>query len=212
MIIGLTGSMAAGKSTVSNMLIERGFTVIDADRVSREITEDELVKSALNDAFGGGVFAPNGDIDRAALADAAFSSRENTAKLNAITHPAIIKRLILLAKEAESLSPVPVFCDVPLLFETGFDAYCDRVIVVAASDEVRYLRIMLRDGLPREKAKLRIEKQMPQEEKIARACAVIMNDGTLYDLERSVDAALSALGVTNLPSPDNDYSLSDEEQ
>lgn len=210
MIIGLTGSMAAGKSTVSKMLLERGFTVIDADKVSREIIEDEAIRSALYDAFGGGVFDPGGTVDRAALADAAFSSRENTLKLNAITHPAIIKRLILLAKEAEALSPAPVFCDVPLLFETGFDAYCDRVIVVAASDEVRYLRIMLRDGLSREKAKLRIENQMPQEEKIARACAVIMNDGTLGDLKRSVDAALSSLGVINRPSPDGDYSLDDE--
>lgn len=191
MLIGLTGNMAAGKSTVADALRERGFTVIDADGIAHELLRERAVVIKLSELFGSDILDKNGGIDRARLASAAFSSEENTKKLNLATHPLILTRMLRLAGEAERAFPgKPVFCDVPLLFETRFDMFCDMTLVVASDDETRYKRIELRDGLTREQAKLRINRQMPQDEKIRRADIVIMNDGAIGELYEKVDAAL----------------------
>jgi dephospho-CoA kinase len=203
MILGLTGSMASGKSTVSKMLAARGFTVLDADRIAHEALEDPNVKRALTERFGGDILTC-GVIDRARLAEKAFASDGETAALNAIVHPFVIKKTVRKAYQALFCDPdAAVVLDVPLLFESGMDGLCDAVLVVAADNETRYLRIMLRDGLSREQAKRRIEKQMPQEEKMERADAVIMNDGTLEELEERLEKALSALGLDR-PVPDKE--------
>ena len=194
MIIGLTGSMASGKSTVSAMLAARGFPVADADLIAHEVIERPEVKRAVTARFGPDVLTESGAVDRRKLAEKAFASAEETEALNSIVHPAVIENMLAFARESLSERPeLPVVWDVPLLFESGMDKLCDRVLVVAADDETRYLRIMLRDGLTREQAKRRIEKQTPQEEKIARADAVIMNDGTLTELEARLGEALAAL-------------------
>ena len=217
MIIGLTGSMAAGKSTVSALLRARGFFIIDADKVAHTVLKEPAVIAALADAFGSDILTAEGGVDRAKLAEKAFAAAENTEKLNSIVHPAVIERMLDSAEEFLLEYPeIPVVFDVPLLFESGMDKYCDRVLAVAADDELRYRRIMERDGLSREQAALRIARQMPQEEKLARADAAIFNNGDLPELSGALTEALHRIGVywpeAEAPSDDaGDYGSDDND-
>ncbi|MBQ3939262.1 MAG: dephospho-CoA kinase [Clostridia bacterium] len=196
MILGLTGSMASGKSTVSAMLKEYGLYVLDADEEAHAVLELPAAASELAALFGEDILDEGGAVVRARLAEKAFASAEETAKLNAVIHPAVIRAMLEKAEEFLLEYPeIPVVFDVPLLFESGMDRLCDRVVTVAADDEVRYLRIMLRDGLTREQASRRIARQTPQEEKIARSDAVVFNNGTLTELRAEVGRVLSGLGL-----------------
>ncbi|MBQ2110428.1 MAG: dephospho-CoA kinase [Clostridia bacterium] len=196
MILGLTGSMASGKSTVSAMLKEYGLYVLDADEEAHAVLELPAAASELAALFGEDILDEGGAVVRARLAEKAFASAEETAKLNAVIHPAVIRAMLEKAEEFLLEYPeIPVVFDVPLLFESGMDRLCDRVVTVAADDEVRYLRIMLRDGLTREQASRRIARQTPQEEKIARSDAVVFNNGTLTELRAEVGRVLSELGL-----------------
>ncbi|MBQ1684763.1 MAG: dephospho-CoA kinase [Clostridia bacterium] len=196
MIIGLTGGMASGKSTVSAMLKEYGLYVLDADEEAHAVLELPAAASELAALFGEDILDEGGAVVRARLAEKAFASAEETAKLNAVIHPAVIRAMLEKAEEFLLEYPeIPVVFDVPLLFESGMDRLCDRVVTVAADDEVRYLRIMLRDGLTREQASRRIARQTPQEEKIARSDAVVFNNGTLTELRAEVGRVLSGLGL-----------------
>ena len=200
MIVGLTGSMASGKTTVAKLLTARGFRCVDADEAAHWIIRVPEVRDKLAAAFGSDILDVSGSIDRTALAKKAFASKEATALLNSVTHPAIIALMLSVAKRLITEAPErPVLMDVPLLFESGMDQYCDRTVTVAADDEVRYLRIMLRDGITREEAAKRISKQMPQSEKCALADAVIDNNGGLAQLASNVDKALRALGLPPVP-------------
>jgi dephospho-CoA kinase len=196
MILGLTGGMASGKSTVSAMLREYGFYVVDADEEAHAVIEQPAVICELAAVFGEDILDETGRISRPALAGKAFASADETAKLNAVVHPAVIETMLEKAEEFLLEYPeIPVVFDVPLLFESGMDRLCDAVVTVAADDEVRYLRIMLRDGLTRTEASRRIARQMPQDEKIARSDAVINNNGTLTELRRETEKALALLGL-----------------
>ncbi len=205
MIIGLTGSMAAGKSTVSAMLKELGFYIIDADKTAHAAIETPEVRQRIIEVFGDDILSPDGRIDRRLLAEKAFASAEKTAELNAIIHPAVIETML---EDADWFSleypEIPVVFDVPLLFESGMDKFCDRILTVAADDEIRYLRIMLRDGLTREAAARRVEKQMPQEEKIARSDAAVWNNKGLAELRANLLSALAAIGCEPLGDYEND--------
>ncbi|MBQ1893626.1 MAG: dephospho-CoA kinase [Clostridia bacterium] len=187
-MIGLTGGIASGKSTVTNRLRELGAFVADADAVSREAIDLPEAKARILDKFGADVFLEDGSVSRPALAEKAFSSPEATALLNSILHPVIAARLIELTNDASREYPL-VFTDAALLIESGFDRLCEGVWLVTANTETRIQRIMERDGLTREQAQLRIARQMPDEEKRAYASVVIENDGTLEDLIKRVDAA-----------------------
>ena len=196
MILGLTGSMASGKSTVSAMLKEYGLYVLDADEEAHAVLELPAAASELAALFGEDILDEGGAVVRARLAEKAFASAEETSKLNAVIHPAVIRAMLEKAEEFLLEYPeIPVVFDVPLLFESGMDRLCDRIVTVAADDEVRYLRIMLRDGLTREQASRRIARQTPQEEKIARSDAVVFNNGTLTELRAEVGRALVRLGL-----------------
>lgn len=201
MIIGLTGSMAAGKSTVSALLAEMGFYILDADRLAHEVLHSPAVTRRIAEEFGEDVLGEDGRVVHARLAEKAFSSPESTEKLNSLIHPAVIEAMLARAEEFLLEYPeLPVVFDVPLLFEAGMDKYCDRVLVVAADDERRYLRIMLRDGLTREQAARRIARQMPQEDKLERADAAVWNDGTIDELRFELRKALDSLGIP-VPRP-----------
>ena len=200
--------MAAGKSTVSKILKEQGFFIIDADRTAHEVLKQPAVIERLAEAFGRDILTPDGQIDHPRTAEKAFASAENTAKLNAVVHPAVIETMLETADEFLLEYPeIPVIFDVPLLFEAGMDKYCDRILTVAADDETRYLRIMLRDGLTREQAARRIARQMPQEVKIARSDAVIWNDAGLPELRDSILSALAKICA----APQGDYESDDND-
>ena len=192
MKIGITGSIACGKSTVSAYLRALGHPVVDADAISRALTAPGgAALPMLRAAFGDGVF--DGDIlDRRALGALVFSSDEARARLNAILHPMIIEQT---GRELQALDGPGriVFGDVPLLYECGMERLFDRVWVVTVPREQQRERLRLRDGLSREQASLRIDAQMPQQEKIARADAVIDTDAPPEQTRLRVDALLEQL-------------------
>lgn len=193
-VIGLTGGIATGKSTVSALLAELGLPVVDADKLAREVVEPgQPALAEIRRAFGPGVIAPDGTLDRAALARLVFRDEGARRRLEGIIHPRVRERMrqILagLASQGESLAVV----DVPLLFEAGFDTDVDEVWVVSASEEEQLHRLMVRDGLSEEEARLRIEAQMPLVEKRARADRVIDNNGSPAATRRQVESLVRAL-------------------
>ena len=209
-MIGLTGGIASGKSTVAARLRELGAFVADADLISREVIETPEVRESIRGRFGSSVFLPEGTLDRRALAAAVFSAEEGAAALNSIMHPAIAKKLSVLARDAEASGLYPlVFTDAALLIESGFYELCDGVWLVTADKGERILRIMARDGLTREEAEARISRQMTDEEKAAFATTVIENDGSIAELIEKADEAFRIELAQRNPSwyehsPDND--------
>ena len=191
-MLGLTGGIASGKSTVSARLRELGAFVADADIEARRVMEDPAVLRAIGEEFGPGVFAEDGSLDRRALAAAAFATEEGTRKLNAITHPAILNALIGSCREAEESGEYPLaVIDAALLIESGAHLFCSGVWLVTSGLEERIARIMLRDGLTRQEALARIARQLTDDEKYAYATRVIENNGTLEELITKTDIAFA---------------------
>ncbi len=191
-MLGITGGIASGKSTVSARLRELGAFVADADIKARLVMQSEDVLQKVRLAFGNEVFFEDGALNRRALAAKAFASPEGTARLNSITHPAILAMLEEDCKNAEDsgLYPLAVI-DAALLIESGAHKLCKSVWLVTCGEEERIERIMLRDDLSREEALSRIKRQMPDEEKAAFATRIIRNDGSLEELIKKVDAAFA---------------------
>ncbi len=191
MFIGLTGSMAAGKSTAAKIIADLGYPIVDADKIAHEILFDKKIKDELANSFGEGILDDSGEINRRSLARAAFSSGKSEL-LNSITHPAICERLFTLARQHQKQSRI-VILDVPLLIETGLNRGCDRVILITADTDERYRRIMLRDGLSRAEAEARIKNQMPQHEKEKYADFIIENDGNIASLKEKLTAVIERI-------------------
>ncbi|MDO5022694.1 MAG: dephospho-CoA kinase [Eubacteriales bacterium] len=167
-ILGLTGGIASGKSNVARVLKSFGCDVIDADEISRNITADNGIALPLIEKhFGSEVMNPDGTLNRKELANIVFSDGEKLELLNSITHPLICK---IMRQTMEDLKNSPVIClEVPLLFETGWDKYCDETWVVYTSYENQLARLMKRNYLTFRDAKLRIDAQMSTEERLFRS-------------------------------------------
>lgn len=173
--LGLTGPTGAGKSTVARLLEQNGIPLVDADAIARTVTEKgSPVLSALADTFGKDILFPDGSLDRRALAAVAFSSKENTEKLNAVTHPAILARIRRALADATGDA---VVLDAPLLFETGLDALCDHTVAIVADEAVRLARITARDGISEEAAKKRMAVQPDTAFYAAHADILLYNNG-----------------------------------
>ena len=180
MIIGLTGGTGSGKSTVAEVLKEHGYTVVDADLISREVTapgSPALVE--LADFFGKDVINEDGSLNRRLLRERAFNNDANANALQKI----VTDRIISLAKER--LKGNCVF-DAPTLLENNLQNLVDIVIVVTARKELRIKRIMKRDGVTRKQVLEIMDKQMPDREKIKYADIVIKNNGTREALKQTV--------------------------
>ena len=158
-VIGLTGPTGAGKSTVATAFRKLGCAVVDADRVAREIVKDPDCLALLKEAFGSDIAAQGGTLDRQKLAARAFSSPENTKKLNSITHPAIIRECGRQIAAARAESCKAVILDAPLLFESDTQSLCGATVAVITPDASRLRRIMARDGIPEEDAARRMAAQ-----------------------------------------------------
>lgn len=193
-IIGLTGGIATGKSTVSNYLKTKGIKIIDADLVARQVVEPGTKGLAIvKAAFGANVIKPDGTLDRSALGKIVFASQADRQKLNQILHPLIHKTIqSQLAQYKAQQWPIVVL-DVPLLFETGWDQWCDLTWVVACSPERQLARLMARDQLDQAAAQARIDAQYPLTEKMAQADLVLMNNDNQELLYQAVDQALAKL-------------------
>ncbi len=181
-IIGLTGQSGAGKSTVGSIFRDKGVAVIDADTVAHKALKTDKCKENLRAAFGDEIFDESGEVVRKALAKAAFSSKENTEKLNRATHPVISE---LCKEEFESIKAKgekAVLLDAPTLFESGLDALCSEVISVIANKDIRLQRIMKRDFLTEEEAMRRISAQGDDSFYTDKSDFVLENNGTAEEL------------------------------
>ena len=204
MIIGLTGGIGAGKSAVADFFSRKGASIIDTDVIAREVVAPpSRVLDALVAEFGSEILRSDGTLDRAKLAAAVFGDRAREARLNEITHPAIRERTIA-AIEAQPSSAIVVVV-VPLLLQTGFAAYCDRLVSVVAPAAQRVERVTRRDGVSARAVAERMTAQLSDAEYENRADVVIRNDGDLAALERaSADAwdQLTALRREDQKAPD----------
>ena len=185
-MVGLTGGIGSGKSTVAGILAKRGAVVIDADAIARMVVEPgKPALDALAEAFGPEILRPDGSLDRAALAERAFVADETRKQLEAITHPAIAEEFF--AQIAAAPADGIVVHDVPLLVESTRGYEYGAVIVVEAPREVRLARLEAR-GVPRDDAERRMALQASDEERRAVATWVIDNSGDVAHLARRIDA------------------------
>ena len=187
-IIGLTGGIASGKSAVSTILKDKyHLPVVDADVLAREaVAPGSPGIAAIAEAFGPGVIAADGSMDREKMGALMRADAGVRARLNAITHPlveaAYEQAIAAYAAQGEAV----VIYDCPLLFEARQEERVDTVLLVTADEATRTSRIMTRDGCDLETARQKIAIQMPEADKMARADAIIYNDGTLENLEACV--------------------------
>lgn len=180
MILGLTGGIASGKSTVSNILKELKIKIIDADLIARKISEKEEIKEEIILKLGKKILNSKKEIDREKLKIIVFKDKKKLEILNNIYHPRI-KDEFKKIKENYNKDDIIIF-DVPLLFETGIDKECDEIILVCVDEKVQIKRIIKRDKVDKELAEKIIKSQMSQEDKKKRADIVLYNNGTLEDL------------------------------
>lgn len=188
MLIGLTGGMGSGKSTVSALLAERGAAVVDADAITRALQQPgEPVLAAMVERFGGGILQGDGHLDRQAVADIVFNDAGALADLNAIVHPAVGAEI---ARQLEDLAGTDkvVILDVPLLVESGRDDMA-ALVVVDVDIEVAIDRLVRHRGVREDDARARIARQTSREQRLARAHHVIDNSGSHDDLEVEIDRA-----------------------
>ena len=192
-LIGLTGNIATGKSTVAKMLSELGATVIDADALVHELQRKGTpVYDAIVAAFGSGILDQSGGIDRKALGSIVFADAEQLRALEAIIHPAVI---IEGQKRIAAATTRVVVYEAIKLIEAGRAATCDAVWVVIAAPEVQLERAMRDRKMSEAEARQRIEAQPPQNEKLKWATAVIDNSGSIEETRRQVKAAFEAIKV-----------------
>ena len=190
-VLGVTGNIAAGKSTVVRMLAEFGAEVIDADAVYHGlIVPDAPLWQALRDRFGDRILAPDRRIDRRALGGIVFADAAALADLDALTHPTVLAAID--AQVAASTATVVVI-DAVKLIESGHADACDHVWLVVSEPARQVERLMRRNGLTRAEAERRVEAQPPLGPKLARADTVIDNNGTIDELHAQVEAAWRAL-------------------
>ena len=195
LLVGLTGGIATGKSTVSDMLRRRGCVVVDADQLAREVVAPgEPALAAIGEEFGPDVIALDGSLDRKKLGAIVFRDAERRKRLEAITHPAIRERFTrqiadLTARRFSGL----VFFDAPVMIESGNYRHMDRLVVVATDRATQVARLMARDGIDREEAERKIASQMPVAEKAKLADYVIDNSGDRVATQRQVERVYEAL-------------------
>ena len=186
-VTGLTGGIASGKTTVSNLFKISGVPVIDADLVARQVVEKGTIGlSALVNRFGEAILNTDGTLNRTELGKRMFSEEEIRSEVNDILQPLIRQEIISRMQAYKDQGKTLIVLDVPLLFEMHYENLCDDIIVVAVSVETQIARMEKRNGYTRQEALERIQSQMPLEEKVKRATIVWSNEGTLQELEQKV--------------------------
>jgi dephospho-CoA kinase len=191
-ILGITGTIGSGKSTVGKLLAEAGVPVFDTDHmVHSMLTEENPLREAVVSRFGNAIQRADGAVDRPKLGAIVFADDAARKDLEAIVHPEVRRRIRALAEE-HSDHPVVAFL-VPLLFEAGTQAQYDQIWTVVSDDSVLRSRLKLRDKMDDAQVERRLAAQMPQPEKAARANRVIDNSGTLEQTREQIETALREL-------------------
>jgi len=193
--IGLTGPTGAGKSTVAAFLADRGYPCISADAAAREVTAaGSPTLALLAKTFGEDILSADGSLDRKLLAARAFADGASTAKLNAITHPAIVCIINEQAAALEKDGAKAVIIDAPLLFEAEVDKACDHTVAVIATADARRRRIIARDSLSDAAAKQRMDAQPDTRFYTDRAEVVLENNGDLSALLKQAEMLAEQIG------------------
>ena len=193
-VVGLTGPMGSGKSAVAKIFVENGYKLIDADKVAREVVEKgSKTLEKLSKSFGDDIINPDGTLNRKLLSKRAFSSDDGAKRLNAITHPAIVslveKRILkYIADGIDS-----IVYDAPLLFESGTDKLCDKVVSVIAPKQQRISRVKNRDNMVQSDIESRMNAQHDDSFYAEKSDFVIKNDSDLETLFEKTKAVLEKL-------------------
>jgi dephospho-CoA kinase len=192
-LIGLTGGIGTGKSTVGRMIAAAGVPVIDADDLGHAATAvGGPAYAPVIAAFGAGILAPDGTIDRRALGAIVFADAEARARLNAIVHPAVRQMMFDQFETWQATGESLAVTIIPLLYESGLDGLFDEVWVASCPEGMQRQRVQTRDGFDADQATARIAAQMPLVEKVAMADHVIDTSGTLAEVESQVTRLLAA--------------------
>jgi dephospho-CoA kinase len=197
-IVGLTGSVGTGKSTVTNFFRELRAYIIDWDELARKATRPHLKAwKEIIEYFGKGILNEDLTINRQKLAEIVFSDKKKLTKLNQIVHPQVFKEDERITNEIKDLDPdALIIKDIPLLFEVAHPIFVDKVVVVSASAQTQ-LRRLEEKGMSREDAQRRIKSQLPLKKKIKSADFVINNDGPPEETKRQVEEIYSLLKKTS---------------
>lgn len=191
MIIGLTGSIASGKSTVANMLKKYGLPIVDADVVARLVVEPGTpTLQKIVEAFGEDTLTEAGAMDRQKIGSIIFNNEEKRKELNSIIHPAIRQEMLRQRDEHVENGAKTVIMDIPLLFESKLQHFVEKILVVSVSEETQLNRLMDRNQLTEEDAKARIGSQLPLHVKEQGADAVINNNGTIEETAKQLETIL----------------------
>ena len=194
--IAITGGIASGKTQVTNYLLSKGYTVVDADRMSREMTAPGgKAMPYILEHFGPSFILEDGSLDRAAMRDLVFRDPSWKSVLEEGTTKVVLEDIEAIKKERAASGDKVLFFDIPLLFETGSEDDYDAVWVVTADYEIRKRRIMERDGIDDSLIDLIMDSQEGEEKKVRLADNVIYNNGTLDELRESVDRTLISYGL-----------------
>lgn len=197
MIIGLTGGIASGKSTIAKWLIENGYTVIDADISARKVVEpNQEAYRKIIEEFGQKIVSNTGIIDRTKLGAIVFGSEAERKKLNRIVHPAVRKDMIEQQEEALKNGAKTVVLDIPLLFESKLQWMVEKIIVVYIDKEEQLKRLMARNDYTEAEASARITSQLPLDEKRKQADAIIDNSGSIEESYKQMQSLMKEWKAT----------------
>lgn len=183
LILGLTGGIGCGKSSLSNIFRNRNISIVDADIISRKIFEDKLLLEKIFVHFGQSIKNDDGTLNRKALGKIVFSDEEKLKELNNLTHPRIREKIISEIEKLRKKGENIVVLDAAILVESGFLDMVDKLLVVTCKQEVQISRIQKRDNCSEQEALSRINSQMSQEEKSKYGDYIIDNSGTITELE-----------------------------
>lgn len=196
LVIGLTGGIASGKSTVSNMLKELAITVIDADVEARlAVEKGEPAYQKIVTEFGHDILLSNEEIDRQKLGSIIFHNAEKRQLLNSIVHPEVRKRMNNQVEAAKVSGEQVIVLDIPLLFESKLTHMVEKTLLVYVDKDIQLKRLMERNDLSPEDAEARVKSQMPLSEKVPLADAVINNNGSIAETKKQVIEVLKSWGI-----------------
>lgn len=198
MILGLTGGIATGKSTVVSIFKSMNFPIIDADVIAREIVEVGTpgLEQVVN-AFGSEIVTVEGSLDRKKLGEIIFSDEEKRKKLNKVLSPFLKEAILTQIADKKNQAPL-VIVDIPLLYEGGYDKFMDKVAVVYVPEEVQLARLMKRDHLTTNEAQQRIDSQMSIEKKKQKADIVFDNEKSIQETEKIVKKWVLEKNIDNI--------------
>ncbi len=190
-VVGLTGGIGAGKSTVAALLLEEGVRVVSADALAHDALESPGIRKEMVRLFGEGALHPDGTVNRKAVAEIVFAREGKRQELNALIHPEVRRRFQEIRNTLHE-GEILVY-DVPLLFEAGLDGEFDLTVVVTAPEELRLQRVRQRNGWSEEEFRQRENSQLPLSEKERRAHRVLRNDSSLEELRHGIRELLKEI-------------------